>query len=181
MGMPKNSKLKNNKIKVIIFIFFLFWALLHFIIPLLLPANIITDLSGVVGLEDNEHLTNNLPFPSRLVYKLGDIMCHQKAERSFFINGNQMPFCSRCTGIFLGLSIGLMIVIFKKLRLDGKFIILLIAAFVPIGIDGIGQLFGFWKSNNLIRVITGLSAGIVCGIAIGLIVDEVTATFISKK
>lgn len=179
--MPKNSRLKNNKIKVIIFIFFLFWALLHFVMPLLLPANIITDLSGVVGLEDNEHLTNNLPFPSSLVYKLGDIMCHQKAERSFFINGNQMPFCSRCTGIFLGLSIGLMIAIFKKLRLDGKFIIFLIAAFVPIGIDGIGQLFGFWESNNLIRVITGLSAGIVCGIAIGLIVDEVTATFISKK
>lgn len=179
--MPKNSRLKNNKIKVIIFIFFLFWALLHFVMPLLLPANIITDLSGVVGLEDNEHLTNNLPFPSSLVYKLGDIMCHQKAERSFFINGNQMPFCSRCTGIFLGLSMGLMIAIFKKLRLDGKFIILLIAAFVPISIDGIGQLFGFWESNNLIRVITGLSAGIVCGIAIGLIVDEVTATFISKK
>jgi uncharacterized membrane protein len=181
MGMPKNSRLKNNKIKVIIFIFFLFWALLHFVMPLLFPANIITDLSGVVGLEDNEHLTNNLPFPSSLVYKLGDIMCHQKAERSFFINGNQMPFCSRCTGIFLGLSMGLMIAIFKKFRLDGKFIILLIAAFVPISIDGIGQLFGFWESNNLIRVITGLSAGIVCGIAIGLIVDEVTATFISKK
>ena len=179
--MPKNSKLKNNKIKVIIFIFFLFWALLQFIIPLLLPANVILDLSGVVGLEDNEHLTNNLPFPISLVYKLGDIMCHQKAERSFFISGNQIPFCSRCTGIFLGLSIGLMIAIFKKLRLDGKFIILLITAFVPIGIDGIGQLFGFWESNNLIRIITGLSAGIVCGIAIGLIVDEVTATFISKK
>ena len=181
MGKQKNSKLKNNKIKVLIFIFFLFWILLQFIIPLLLPANIILDLSGIVGLEDSEYLTNTLPFPSSMVYKMGDIMCHQKAERSFFINGNQMAFCSRCTGIFLGLSIGMIIAVFKKLRLDGKFIILLVTAFVPISIDGIGQLFGFWESNNLIRVITGLSAGIVCGIAIGLIVDEVTATFISKK
>ena len=40
----------------------------------------------------------------------------------------------------------------------------LILAIVPIGIDGTGQLLGFWESTNLIRAITG---GIV-GIAIAV-------------
>ena len=30
------------------------------------------------------------------------IGCHQKPERSFFINGYQFPVCARCTGVMIG-------------------------------------------------------------------------------
>ena len=40
------------------------------------------------------------------VYGFGDLNCHQKHERSWDINGNQMPVCTRDIGIFLGLFAG---------------------------------------------------------------------------
>jgi uncharacterized membrane protein len=50
---------------------------------------------------------------------------------------------------------------------------LIFLGFVPIGIDGLGQLFGLWDSSNIIRVITGILVGIVSGISIGVIIDEI--------
>ena len=28
--------------------------------------------------------------------------CHQRPDRSFFINGHQFPVCARCTGVLIG-------------------------------------------------------------------------------
>ena len=58
---------------------------------------------------------------------------------------------------------------------------LIFIGLIPIGIDGVGQLFGFWESTNAVRLITGLSVGIVCGIAIGLIIDEIKSIIKEKK
>ena len=161
--------------RIIILIFFIpffIWILLQFIAPFALPYGSTHDLSGYVGVADNEKVIDDFPSPWNAVYSIGDRLCHQKAERSFFFNGNQMPFCSRCTAIWLGLTIGLGIMVFFKIILDKKFLFLIIISLVPIGIDGVGQLFNLWESNNLIRLITGILIGIVCGIAIGIIIDE---------
>lgn len=171
--MERREK-SSRLIILIFFIPFLIWIILQFLAPLALPHDSANDLSGFVGVSDNEKLIDEMPSPWNLVYGCGDRLCHQKAERSFFINDNQMPFCSRCTAIWLGLAIGLGFMTFYKIKLDEKFLILILIGLVPIGIDGVGQLFGFWESNNIIRLITGLLIGIVCGIAIGLIIDEIT-------
>ena len=164
---------KSSRLFIQIFFFlFLFWIVLQFLAPLSLPRGSIDDLSGLTAISDNEELFSKLPIPCNAVYSIGDRLCHQKAERSFFINDNQMPFCSRCTAIWLGLAIGLGVMVFYRFQLNEKFLFIVIAGVAPIGIDGIGQLFGFWESTNVIRVITGLLIGIVCGIAIGLIIDE---------
>ena len=42
----------------------------------------------------------------------------------------------------------------------------------PVGIDGMGQLFGFWESTNIIRLITGGLAGILTGLAVAVIIQE---------
>lgn len=39
----------------------------------------------------------------------------------------------------------------------------LIIALIPLGIDGTFQMFGFWESTNLMRMITGSIAGIAAG------------------
>jgi uncharacterized membrane protein len=57
-------------------------------------------------------------------------------------------------------------------ELHEKFLVAIILSLIPIGVDGTGQLFGFWESTNLVRILTGLPAGIICGIAIGVIIDE---------
>ena len=167
---------REKRSSIIIFIFFLpflMWALLQFITPLAAPAGSITDLSGLTGVSDNQNIIDEIPAPWNSIYNCGDRLCHQKADRSFFINGNQMPFCSRCTAIWVGLAIGLGFLIFYKIPLNTKFLFVILIGLIPIGVDGIGQLLHLWESTNIIRVITGLLIGIVCGIAIGIIIDEI--------
>jgi len=162
-----------SKTIIAFFVLFFLWAVLQFLAPMFLPQGSVVDLTGITVIADNEEAISEMPFPWNAIYSTGDSLCHQKADRCLFINENQMPFCSRCTTIWLGLAIGLGFMVFYKIQLDGKFIFAIIMGLVPIGIDGLGQLFGFWESTNAIRVVTGLMIGIVCGIAIGLIIDEI--------
>jgi uncharacterized membrane protein len=165
----------------VFFIFFSIWVLLQFIAPLVLPQNSVTDLSGLVAVSDNEQVIKQMGFPWNGIYTIGDRLCHQQAERSFFLNGNQMPFCSRCTAIWLGLAFGLGVMVFYSISLTEKFIFVILVGLGPIGVDGVGQLFGLWESTNSIRLITGLLAGCVCGIAIGIIIDETTSMIKEKR
>lgn len=171
----------SSLIIFLFFIIFLSWVILQFLGPIFIPNNTINDLSGLTGISDNDKIIEKIQFPFNLVYSIGDRLCHQKAERSFFINGNQMPFCSRCTAIWLGLTIGLGFMIFYKIELDRKFLILIIIGIVPIAIDGIGQLLNLWESTNIIRFLTGLLAGIITGLAIGIIIDEIKEVRVLKK
>jgi len=172
MKLQKNFKI--SKIKLILFFLFLIWFILQIIAPLMLPSNSIKNLSGVVGLVDNENILTNIPQPWSTIYKVGDILCHQKVERSYFINGNQMPFCSRCTGIFLGLALGMLIsiIFYNKIVFSDKIVIFILLLILPLVIDGTMQLFGVWESKNIIRIVTGILTGIAGSIAISLIIDE---------
>jgi uncharacterized membrane protein len=177
--MEKREKV--SKIILIIFILFFLFTLLQFLSPLFLPSNTYTDLSGMVAVSDNQESINSMPLPWNIAYSFGDRLCHQKSERSFFINGNQMPFCARCTAIWIGLVIGLTIILFYRFELNERFILLILLSLVPIGIDGTGQLFGLWESSNLTRTLTGLILGIPFGIAIGIIIDEIKTIYKSKN
>lgn len=172
---------KYSKIIIILFLIFFIWALLQFSAPIFLPENSVEDLSGLVALSDNENTLNNMSFPWNSIYSAGDRLCHQKAERSFFVNGNQMPFCSRCTAIWLGLALGLLFIIFYTIQLDGKFLFIALLCVFPLGLDGVSQLIGLWESTNLIRFITGLLTGFICGVAIGVIIDEIKGINVLKK
>jgi uncharacterized membrane protein len=170
-------ELRKHRIKNLIFVFFLLfsiWVILQFLAPFALPTGSVPNLSGYVGFSDNDQVIQNMSFPWNVVYSAGDRLCHQQASRSLFFNGNQMPFCTRCTAIWLGLAIGLGMMVFFTIRLDEKFLFIILLSLAPIGIDGVGQLLGFWESTNLLRFLTGFLAGGVCGVAIGVIVDEVT-------
>jgi len=172
---------KSSRIVILIFFaIFSTWSALQFLAPLSLPQSSIDDLSGLTAISDNEIIISEMTVPWNIIYSVGDRLCHQKAERSFSINENQMPFCSRCTAIWLGLAIGLGFMVFYRIQLNEKFLFVVIGGLVPIGIDGIGQLFGFWESTNIMRVTTGLIIGVCCGISIGIIIDEIK-TFIPFK
>jgi uncharacterized membrane protein len=156
----------------LLFLFFALWSALQFLAPFALPTGSVQDLSGAVGVSDNDHITRNMSFPWNVVYSSGDRLCHQQATRSLFFNGNQMPFCTRCTAIWLGIAAGLGFIMLFTLELTEGFLAALIISLIPIGVDGVGQLLGFWESTNVIRFLTGLPAGIICGVAIGVIIDE---------
>ena len=44
-----------------------------------------------------------------MVYLFGGRICHQIAERSFFLDGAQMPVCARCLGIYAGAAVALLL------------------------------------------------------------------------
>ncbi len=166
---------KSSRLTLILFLCFVLWNVLQILAPLGIPPHTADDLTGLVGVADNDHVIEQMTFPWNAVYGCGDRLCHQIADRSLFINGNQMPFCSRCTAIWFGFVIGLGIMLFFKIQLDEKFLVLILLGIIPLAIDGIGQQLQMWESTNIIRVVTGLLTGTVCGITVGIIIDELTA------
>ncbi len=163
-----------------VFLVFIIFFILQVIGPLALPKDSVDDLSGLTVFSDNENEIDKMPFPYNLVYSAGDKLCHQKADRSFFINENQMPFCARCTAIWLGIAAGIFFMIFFEIKLSEKIFFMILIGLIPLGIDGVGQLIGLWESTNIIRFLTGLLTGVVSGIALGVIIDELSG-IISKK
>ena len=160
-------------------VFLSFWLMGNLASPYLAPLGTI-DLGedGIVGRDhSNEISLINNSF-ARFFYDMGDANCHQHASRSFFLNDNQMPFCSRCTAIFMGLALGVLVLMFLDIELN---IFWIIIGLVPIGIDGGIQLFTDYESINAVRFVTGLLAGIVTGLALAFIIGEFGSMVVHRR
>ena len=78
-----------------------------------------------------------------------------------------MPLCARCTGIYVGVLLAFCFLQHAERRMDAgrpfsKGQAMLTALMIlPIGIDGLGSYFGFWESNQLLRVLSGSLVGAV--------------------
>ena len=81
--------------------------------------------------------------------------CHRLPERSFHFRGKQFPVCARCTGIYLGELI-MLILLFIGFRLSIFWSLICILPFI---IDGTIQYFNLIESTNMRRFITGLIGG----------------------
>ena len=151
--------------------FVLLWGWLSLLLfsPYMIDNGSTGDLSGVVGKYDNRDVIEEMNFLAKFIYYVGDLNCHQLSHRSYSYNDNQMSFCARDTGIFLGLVLGFMYASRKKIILT---LPLVIATLLPIGLDGTIQLLTDYESTNPKRLITGLIAGVVTGIAIKIIADS---------
>ena len=88
--------------------------------------------------------------------KIQLVFCHRKPERSFCWKGRQFPVCARCTGIHIGyLTFPLFLLQIFTLQIGWTLLLIL-----PTWIDGWTQAFFNRKSNNFLRVTTGLMAGV---------------------
>ncbi len=146
-----------------------FWALLILTSPLMLDEGETGDLSGSVGIYDNKEIIQDMNPINKKVYYLGDLNCHQLSHRSYEYNENQMPFCARDVGIFVGLALGFIFALGRKVELTLPLVIL---SLVPIGLDGTIQLFTDYESTNIKRIVTGIIAGFATGIALKVIADS---------
>lgn len=80
--------------------------------------------------------------------------CHNLCERSFKFKRFYFPICSRCTGIYIGIYLSLL-----KLIFDYHFIISILFM-IPLILDGLIQNFSKYTSNNLKRIFSGVLFGI---------------------
>lgn len=145
----------------------------------MVPAGSLQGLDGTVGVTDHDF--SRLPVPWNLVYSVGDRFCHQMEDRTVVLGGNEMAFCARCTGVWLGLFAGLLLISFFEIPLDSSLVWIFIFGLIPMAVDGGGQLLGLWESFNFVRLLTGFLAGVVGGVAIGILIDEVKIMFLGKN
>lgn len=97
----------------------------------------------------------------RLLFRL---LCHGRVERCFELFGAPMPICARCTGIYLGMLAGLFAFPLIPVLRERVMRMVAFVAILPLGLDGLTQLFGLRESVNPLRVATGLIAGMAFGL-----------------
>ncbi len=99
---------------------------------------------------------------SAIIYQSLSAVCHQNPERSFHFCNLPLGVCSRCTGIYLGFVIGLMLYPVLRDLSDETFPRRkwLILSSIPMLFDVGGELAGFRMSTFLSRAATGFLFGV---------------------
>ena len=82
------------------------------------------------------------------------LVCHQQAERSFFLFGGTVAVCARCLGIYLGAALGMLV----RVRRELAWRLLLGAATINF-IDWLVELAGLHGNWMLARFALGLTLG----------------------
>ena len=101
------------------------------------------------------------PGRGSLIYLAYSRVCHQLASRSFQIEGHPLAVCSRCTGIYVGYVLGLIVYPFVRplARTDTPARTWLLLALAPVAIDLAGDFAGLFDNTLLSRALTGGVAG----------------------
>ncbi|HJT67719.1 MAG TPA: DUF2085 domain-containing protein [Pyrinomonadaceae bacterium] len=97
------------------------------------------------------------------IYYAFSLLCHQRPDRSFFLDGHKFGVCSRCTGIYFGFTFTLLVYpLLRSLRTTAtparKWLLL---AALPLAIDFSLTFFGIWENTHTSRLLTGLLLGSV--------------------
>jgi uncharacterized membrane protein len=106
-----------------------------------------------------------------LVFTVGGVICHQRPERSFFLDGHQFPVCARCTGLYVSAAIGLVSWFGWKLAqrwrpfsIDPRTALqLLTIAALPTGLSVATGAIGWWDGSNITRALIAIPFGISAG------------------
>lgn len=90
----------------------------------------------------------------------GRAVCHQAAERSFWVGGEPLLVCARCNGLYLSFFLSSALLFFKKrVTFQEKDFFLAIFLSLPLVLDGSFSYLSLGESNNILRFLTGLLAG----------------------
>jgi uncharacterized membrane protein len=101
------------------------------------------------------------PVWAEVIYRGFGIFCHQRPDRSYFIEGHKFAVCSRCTGLYGSFALTLLLYpLIRSLRnnIAPPRIYLVIAA-IPLAIDFSLTFFGIWENTHTSRLLTGALLG----------------------
>ena len=158
----------TSVVLLVAFVISSLWLALVVASPFMVSRNTLEDLSGSVGVKDNGAVFKDLDTLPKAIYSIGDVECHQISDRSYYLNGNQMPFCARDLGLFIGLAAGFGVALFYRVRMNPLYFLL---GLIPMGIDGGLQAFTSYESNNPLRLATGIIAGAALAVLISIFVQ----------
>jgi uncharacterized membrane protein len=89
------------------------------------------------------------------------LVCHQRAERSFFLFGGSIAVCARCLGIYLGASVGLMVRVPHRIAWHW----LLVAAALNLA-DWLAEFGGIHGNWMVTRLVLGIALGVGAGLLV---------------
>lgn len=109
---------------------------------------------------------------------LGFAVCHQSPTHSFHFHDQSMPLCARCTGLYLGALIAILMQLRRRNeRLNAfpkPFFMILFGLFLAaLAVDGFNSLFAdkfglnLYQTQNWTRLLTGLGVGWAMGALVG--------------
>ena len=130
-----------------------FWAVSAVTVAFLVALVVVAPLAAASGHEAW----------AEVIYRAFGILCHQRPDRSYFIEGHKLAVCSRCTGLYAGFAFTLLLYpLVRSLRTTTTppRSWLLLAA-VPLGIDFSLTFFGIWENTHTSRLLTGALLGSV--------------------
>ena len=116
------------------------------------------------------------------LYAIGAMICHQRAERSFHLAGEQLPVCARCFGIYLGAAVGAVVTVGRRFvgsptapehssPLTPRAILAIVG--LPTVATVVLEWTGMWDPHNIGRAAAGLVLGAgVAAVVLTLHYDE---------
>jgi uncharacterized membrane protein len=107
------------------------------------------------------------------LYRAFAPLCHQIAERSFYVAGYPLAVCARCGGVYAGFAVCLALYpLVRSLRLtDAPRRGWLVVIALPCVVDFLINFTGLWRNTHASRALTGawLGAGAVFFLVPGLV------------
>lgn len=96
-----------------------------------------------------------------VLYRFYAVVCHQFESRSFFIGGNPVAVCARCTGIYAGFLIGLIAIhsIASLRNFHSHAVPTIFISILPMIFHVVLETLNVVEPSLSLRVITGLWSG----------------------
>lgn len=112
---------------------------------------------------------------------VGYAVCHRIDLRSFHLGDRQLPLCARCTGIYLGALLSLVVLGRKRLgALPPRWIVVVLIGFIGVmAFDGVNSYLTFfpglphlYEPQNGLRLVTGTFDGLAVGAMIAPVFNQ---------
>ena len=136
----------------------LIWGLLLILLNLM---NLLPSLAAKIGKKELAGIS----------YLIFSPFCHQISSRSFHLWEVQLAVCCRCTGIYLGLLLGIIFFIIFSPKISQ---LALVPILIMVG-DGLANWLGLVSSPSWLRFTLGLGFGFVCGWLLGTGLSQLEA------
>jgi uncharacterized membrane protein len=113
-------------------------------------------------------------------YAVGSVICHQLPERSFFIDGRQLPVCARCTGLYVSGVAGFLCWLAVKsargwrgITVPPRTALAIVAgAAIPTAISYVAGVTGLWDGSNLTRALLAVPLGVAAGAVVAAVATK---------
>jgi uncharacterized membrane protein len=116
----------------------------------------------------------------KLIFAVGSLICHQRPDRSFFVDGHQLPVCARCTGLYLSAALGLIAWLglktarrWQPVAIDPRRAArLIVIAAVPTAVSVATGTLGVWDGSNVTRALLAIPLGAGAGAIVAAVASK---------